>query len=89
MPGGVASTVGTILATLVARRTKQVCLTGTLMAAISLIGCVVLAAIPDGAVKLLGYYLSWASTGGYGLLATCIGNNVSGKGSQLDYIKCI
>ncbi|KAI7859540.1 major facilitator superfamily domain-containing protein [Circinella umbellata] len=85
MPGGIASTVGTILATLVARRTKQVCLTGTMMATISLIGCIVLAAIPDGPVKLLGYYLSWASTGGYGLLATCIGNNVSGYTKKIFY----
>ncbi|KAI9246094.1 major facilitator superfamily domain-containing protein [Phascolomyces articulosus] len=85
MPGGVASTVGTILATFIARRTNQVCLTGTLMAGISLIGCIVLAAIPGGAVKLLGYYLSWASTGGYGLLATCIGNNVSGYTKKIFY----
>ncbi|KAI7878302.1 MFS general substrate transporter [Lichtheimia hyalospora FSU 10163] len=85
MPGGIASTLGVILATYVARRTQQVCYTGILMSVISVIGCIILAAIPDGAVKLLGYYLSWGSTGGYGLLATCIGNNVSGYTKKVFY----
>ncbi|KAI8148204.1 major facilitator superfamily domain-containing protein [Fennellomyces sp. T-0311] len=85
MPGGVASTAGSILATLIARRTGQVCYTGVLMAGISLVGCIVLAAVPGGAVKLVGYYLSWGSTGGYGLLMTVVGNNVSGYTKKIFY----
>lgn len=85
MPGGVASTLGVIMATFIARRTRQVCFTGVFMAGISLVGCIILAAVSEGAVKLLGYYLSWGSTGAYGLLATLIGNNVSGYSKKVFY----
>lgn len=50
-----------------------------------MIGLILLLAIPSGGVKLLGYYLSWASTGSYALIITMIGNNVKGYTKKIFY----
>lgn len=55
------------------------------MCAISLIGLVLLAAIPGGGVKLLGLYLSWACTATYALMQASIASNVSGYTKKIFY----
>lgn len=77
-PGNAAALFTSLIAGLIARRTQQTTYTGILMCMISLVGCLVLACIPDGAVKLLGYYLSMSAFGSSAMFATIIGSNVSG-----------
>ena len=77
-PAGTASLVGVFIATVLARRTGQICLSGALMSTLSLVGCIILATTEQGPAKLSGFYISWFLTGGYSLLITTIANNVSG-----------
>ncbi|KAL1932183.1 hypothetical protein VTP01DRAFT_9239 [Rhizomucor pusillus] len=58
VPGSVASTIFPLASGLIARRTQQPMYTGILMCVISLAGCIVLACVPSGAVKLVGCYLN-------------------------------
>lgn len=85
VPAGTASFLGVTAATLIARRTKQLCYTGAFMCCISLAGCVILAAVPSGPAKLAGFYLAWTLTGAYSLLITIIGTNVSGYTKKVFY----
>lgn len=62
VPGSVASTIFPLASGLIARRTQQPMYTGILMCVISLAGCIVLACVPSGAVKLVGCYLNWGMT---------------------------
>lgn len=85
IPGGVASTLFTLIAGLIARRIQQNMYTGILMSTISLAGCLVLACVPDGSVKLLGYYLSWGMSGAAAMFAATVGSNVSGYSKKIFY----
>ncbi|KAI9496085.1 major facilitator superfamily domain-containing protein [Zychaea mexicana] len=85
IPGGVASTIFILGAAIVARRIRQIAYTGMVMCVISLSGVVVLAAVPHGSVKLLGYYLSWAMGGAGALYAAMVGTNVSGYSKKIFY----
>ncbi|KAI7859660.1 hypothetical protein BDC45DRAFT_530886 [Circinella umbellata] len=78
-PGGTALLLGVLFATIVARRTGQICYTGAFMSTLSLTGCIILAVVKEGSAKLAGLYISWMLTAGYNLLITTIGSNVSGK----------
>ena len=89
MPGGVCSTVFTILCSLIAGRIHQINYVGCVMCLISLSGVLILAAVKDGAVKLLGYYLSWGMSGAGALLASTVGANVSGYTKKIFYNSCI
>lgn len=48
------------------------------MCTIGLAGTLILIFIPDGAIKLLGYYLSWGLAEALPMLAAIFGSNVSG-----------
>ncbi|KAI8148208.1 major facilitator superfamily domain-containing protein [Fennellomyces sp. T-0311] len=85
VPAGTSSFIGVVFATIVAKRTKQICLTGALMSTISLVGCIILAVVKQGPAKLAGFYIAWALTGGYSLLITTIGANVSGYSKKIFY----
>ncbi|KAI9322785.1 major facilitator superfamily domain-containing protein [Dichotomocladium elegans] len=89
IPGGVASTLFSMLASIIAQRYGQIGYTGVGMCLICLSGLLILAAVPGGAVKLLGYYLSWGLSGGLALFATTVGNNVSGYSKKLFYNSCL
>ncbi|KAG2218807.1 hypothetical protein INT45_005454 [Circinella minor] len=84
-PAGTASLVGVFIATMLARHTGQICLSGALMSTLSLVGCIILATAEQGPAKLSGFYISWFLTGGYSLLITTIGNNVSGYSKKIFY----
>lgn len=71
-----ASALGVVVAVLLARVSKQLIYSAMAMMMIGIVGLIILLAIPDGEVKLLGYYLSWASTGSYALLLTFIGKYI-------------
>ena len=68
-----ASALGVVVAVILARVSKQLIYSAMAMMVVGIIGLVILIAIPDGEIKLLGYYLSWAGTGSYTLLVTLIG----------------
>lgn len=85
VPAGTASFLGVVFATLVARRTRQICYTGAFMSTVSLAGCIILAVVESGPAKLAGFYISWALTGGYSLLITTIASNVSGYSKKVFY----
>ncbi|KAL1932189.1 hypothetical protein VTP01DRAFT_9245 [Rhizomucor pusillus] len=85
IPGGAATFLTTLMAGLIARRTQQTVYTGIFMCLISLSGCLVLACIPSGTVKLLGYYLSLAAFGSSAMFATIVGSNVSGYSKKIFY----
>ncbi|KAI9496084.1 major facilitator superfamily domain-containing protein [Zychaea mexicana] len=89
LPGGVASAVLTILASVIANKIHQVAYVGVFMCVISLSGVLILAAVPDGSVKLLGYYLSWGMSGASALLAATVGMNVSGYTKKILYNSCL
>lgn len=80
-----ASALGVVVAVLLARVTKQMIYSAMAMMIVGIIGLVILIAIPDGEIKLLGYYLSWAGTGSYALLLTYVGNNAKGLTKKIFY----
>ncbi|KAI8149257.1 major facilitator superfamily domain-containing protein [Fennellomyces sp. T-0311] len=85
MPGGVASTIFILAASITARRIQQISYTGMVMCLLSLGGVVILAAAPHGGAKLAGYYLSWAMGGAGALYAAMVGTNVSGYTKKVFY----
>lgn len=74
---------------MIARWTNQIAYTGVSMLLVSLAGIIILLAIPDGPVKLLGYYLSWGFSGAHSLLAATVGSNVSGYSKKIFYNSCL
>lgn len=80
-----ASALGVVVAVLLARVTKQMIYSAMAMMLVGIAGLVILIAIPDGEIKLLGYYLSWAGTGSYALLLTIVGNNCKGLTKKIFY----
>ncbi|KAI8149506.1 major facilitator superfamily domain-containing protein [Fennellomyces sp. T-0311] len=85
IPSGMASALGVFVAVFLAHKTRQLIWSAMFMLSIGIVGLIILCAIPDGAIKLLGYYLSWAGTGSYALLVTLIGNNVKGYTKKIFY----
>lgn len=74
-----------IISGLIAWRAQQNIYTGILMCSISLAGTLILIFIPDGAIKLLGYYLSWGLAEALPMLAAIFGSNVSGYSKKIFY----
>ncbi|KAI9008860.1 major facilitator superfamily domain-containing protein [Phycomyces nitens] len=85
IPGGLAAALGALVGVWISRRTNQMIYTSILMSSISMVGCVLLATIPQGAIKLLGYYISWAVAGATTLALTIISNDVSGYTKKICY----
>ncbi|KAI8138507.1 major facilitator superfamily domain-containing protein [Fennellomyces sp. T-0311] len=85
IPSGLAGSLGVFAAVLLAHKTKQLIWSAMFMITIGVAGLIILCAIPDGAIKLLGFYLSWAGAGSYALLVTYIGNNVKGYTKKIFY----
>lgn len=55
------------------------------MCMLSLASCLVLACIPSGSIKLLGFYLGMCNFGITAMFASIIGCNVSGYSKQIFY----
>ncbi|KAI8071041.1 major facilitator superfamily domain-containing protein [Gongronella butleri] len=69
-----------------ARRYREVCYVGMGSAFICLIGCVMLAAIPDGyTVKIMGLYLAFWTTPAFIMMQTLVNNNVKGTTKKTFY----
>ena len=89
IPSGFASSFGVLAAMLIAKKTRSLLYTGIGLLTVGMIGLLLLCAIPEGEVKLLGFYLSWAGTGAYSLLLTYVGNNVKGYTKKIFYNGCV
>lgn len=77
IPNGIAAATFGMGSVIIAHRIKRNTLMAVITATISLLGCILLAVIP-GTPKLVGLYISWATTGTGALALTLVTNNVSG-----------
>lgn len=72
------------IAVFVSRQFDNVNVVAAVFSLIGMVGCIILAALPGGRVKLLGLYLSSVSPS-YVLLQTSISSNVSGYTKKIFY----
>lgn len=84
IPNGIAACIFAMAAVFIASKYKRISFTGVFMSSISLLGCILMAAIP-GPPKLVGFYLSWAMAGVSTILLTLTSNNVSGYTKKVFY----
>ncbi|CAO3653617.1 unnamed protein product [Mucor fragilis] len=82
---GCVSAIFSLVAIFVARRTGQLYLAVVVCTSVSLIGVILLAALPPSGVKLLGYLLAWAMAGSHSTLLTIIAANVNGYTKKIFY----
>ncbi|KAI8047954.1 major facilitator superfamily domain-containing protein [Gilbertella persicaria] len=85
VPSGCASACFCALAVVIARKSGQLYLGAAVSSTISLIGVILLAVLPNSAIKLLGYFLAWAMNGTAVILLTVVGANVTGYTKKLFY----
>jgi hypothetical protein len=85
IPSGAMSSLCVLGAVYLQRKTKQLVYSAIIMTAISMIGCLLLAVLPQTGVKLLGFYLTWPCTGAYTLMVTLVAGTVSGYSKKIFY----
>ncbi|CAO3621463.1 unnamed protein product [Cunninghamella blakesleeana] len=85
IPSATMSVVFIFIAVFIHRRTGKYSIALTVCGVIAMIGCLLLAVLPHNAIKLLGYYLTWAYNGTYVMLLTIIASNVSGYSKKVFY----
>ncbi|KAI7855502.1 major facilitator superfamily domain-containing protein [Circinella umbellata] len=85
MPSGVFACIFSLGGAISAYKYGQIAYVGMIMCMISAAGCLILAIVVDGPVKLIGFYLSWGMSGANTLLVATIGNNVSGYSKKIFY----
>ncbi|KAI8071750.1 major facilitator superfamily domain-containing protein [Gongronella butleri] len=69
-----------------ARRYREVCYVGMASAFLCLVGCVILAAIPDGyTVKIIGLYMAFWTTPAFIMMQTLVNYNVKGTTKKTFY----
>ncbi|KAG2201199.1 hypothetical protein INT47_013010 [Mucor saturninus] len=85
IPNGFSSAFFSLLAVYVARKTNQLYLGVVVSSVISLVGVILLAVLPSGGVKLVGFLLAWAMNGTAVMLLTIAASNVTGYTKKLFY----
>ncbi|KAI9305537.1 major facilitator superfamily domain-containing protein [Cunninghamella echinulata] len=85
IPSATMSVLFIFLAVFLHRKTGKLSIASTVSGLIAMLGCLLLAVLPHTAVKLLGYYLTWAYNGTYVVLLTIIASNVSGYSKKVFY----
>lgn len=85
IPSGALTVIYILIAIYIHRKTNQMFYTAMLCYAVAALGCLLLAVLPHTAVKLLGYYFTWAQTGAYVMLMTIIGSSVTGYSKKIFY----
>ncbi|KAI8877654.1 MFS general substrate transporter [Backusella circina FSU 941] len=85
IPSGAVSSMFVFGAVILHRKTGQLAYSAITLTFISMIGCLLLAVLPQTGVKLLGYYLSWPCTGAYTLIVSLIASTVSGYSKKIFY----
>lgn len=74
-----------MLSVYIVRKSKQLYLGAVVSTTLSLVGVVLLAALPNSGIKLIGYFLAWAMNGTAVVLLTIAGSNVTGYTKKLFY----
>lgn len=85
IPSGVFSFFLMYYSTAFSKKKGEIIYIGMGTCTISLIGLILLMAIPGGGVKLMGLYLSWGCTPTYTLMQASISSNVSGYSKKIFY----
>jgi hypothetical protein len=85
IPSGALTVIYVGIAVAIHRRIKQLIYTACICYCISALGCLLLAVLPNTAIKLLGYYFTWAQTGAYVMIISIIGATVSGYSKKIFY----
>lgn len=85
IPTGVVGSLFTLTAGLIARRTQQTIYICILACTVCMTGCGMLAIIPSGPIKLLGFYLTAGIGGAYAMFTATVGTNVSGYSKKIFY----
>lgn len=85
MPQGACLIIMIYVFTTISRRKNEICYVAMAACIVSGTGCLLLAVIPTGAVKLIGIYIATAGTPAYILLQASITSNVSGYTKKIFY----
>ncbi|GAA5815396.1 hypothetical protein MFLAVUS_008904 [Mucor flavus] len=85
IPSGVVSLVLMYASTQISKKKGEIIWVAIVTCGFSLVGLVLLLAIPSGGAKLLGLYLSWGCTPTYTLMQASISSNVSGYTKKIFY----
>lgn len=78
IPSGVATVLLIAIFTYVSKKKSETLYVAMAANTVSLIGCILLAAIPNGGPKLIGLYLSWSAAPTHLLTQASITSNVAG-----------
>jgi MFS family permease len=85
IPSGACTILLIAIFITISKKKNEIIYTAMFTCTISLIGLVILVAVPSGPVKLLGIYLSWGCTPTYVLLQASTASNVSGYTKKIFY----
>ncbi|ORZ25526.1 major facilitator superfamily domain-containing protein [Absidia repens] len=85
IPSATISALFVLLAVVIHRKTNSMSLATVACGGIAMIGCILLAALPHTAIKLLGYYLAWGFNGSYVMLLSIVSQNVGGFSKTIWY----
>lgn len=85
IPSGVMTILLVGVFTFISKKKNETIYVAIAANAVSLIGLIILTAIPEGGAKLAGLYLAWGATPAYLLMQASITSNVSGYTKKIFY----
>ncbi|KAI9478365.1 MAG: major facilitator superfamily domain-containing protein [Benjaminiella poitrasii] len=85
VPTGFSTIIYIALVIYFHRKTNQMAYIAAICYAVAAVGCLLLAVLPNTAVRLLGLYLAWAQSGSYVMTVFLIGSTVSGYSKKIFY----
>ncbi|KAG2215929.1 hypothetical protein INT46_004185 [Mucor plumbeus] len=85
IPSGVMTILLIGVFTFISKKKNETIYVAIAANTVSLIGLIILTAIPEGGAKLAGLYLAWGSTPAYLLMQASITSNVSGYTKKIFY----
>ncbi|GAN09188.1 dal9 allantoate permease [Mucor ambiguus] len=85
IPSGAMSLLLIALFTFISKKKNEIIYVAVAATTVSLVGLVILTAIPNGGGRLAGLYLAWSNTSAYLLMQASITSNVSGYTKKIFY----
>ncbi|CDH61084.1 mfs allantoate transporter [Lichtheimia corymbifera JMRC:FSU:9682] len=89
VPSGVVTVIYIVIAIWYNRRYGNTLYVAMVLLGFSILGLVLLLAIPLAKAKLLGLYLCWSFVAAYTMLLVSLANNVSGYTKKIFYSSCL
>ena len=89
MPSGVVTVIYIVIAIWYNRKYGNTLYVAMVLLGFSILGLVLLLAIPLEKAKLLGLYLCWSFVAAYTMLLVSLANNVSGYTKKIFYSSCL